>query len=100
MITTSGVDKVNLQMQNIMRTDRNGESYDQRTPSAETLLHVQIYNKFPDANSVLHVHSLHSTVLSQISMQSVTLENYELLKVFPGIDTHDTRISVPIFENN
>jgi len=99
-ITISGVDKGNLQMQDIMRTDRNGESYDQRIPSTETLLHVQIYNRFPDTNAVLHVHSLNSTVLSKISMPNVTLDNYELLKVFPDIDTHDTQIDVPIFENN
>jgi len=99
-ITISDVDKGNFQMQDIMRTDRNGESYDQRIPSTETLLHIQIYNRFPDANAVLHVHSLNSTVLSQISMPHITLENYELLKVFPGIKTHDTQINVPVFENN
>ena len=99
-ITTSGADKGALALDNIMRTDSGGESYDRRLPSAETLLHVQIYKYFPDASAVLHVHSLNATVLSRLERSRVTLSNYELLKALPGIDTHDTSIDIPVFAND
>ena len=99
-ITTSGADKGALALDNIMRTDSGGESYDRRLPSAETLLHVQIYKYFPDANAVLHVHSLNATVISRLEPKCITLSNYELLKALPGIDTHETSIDIPVFAND
>ena len=99
-ITTSGVDKGELLPENIMRTNAGGESYDQRRPSAETLLHVQIYNREPEAGFVLHVHSMNATVLSQVTTGNVLLANYELLKAFRGIDTHDAQIEIPVFTND
>ncbi|HEY5603647.1 MAG TPA: methylthioribulose 1-phosphate dehydratase, partial [Gammaproteobacteria bacterium] len=78
----------------------DGESYDRRAPSAETLLHVQIYKQVPDVKAVLHAHSLNATVISQLSPQRVQLANYELLKAFPGINTHDTQIDIPVFGND
>ena len=99
-ITTLGADKGSLLPENIMRTNAGGESYDQRKPSAETLLHVQIYKQDPEAGFVLHVHSLNATVLSQVTTGNVTLANYELLKAFRSIDTHDTQIEIPVFAND
>ncbi|WP_455207919.1 methylthioribulose 1-phosphate dehydratase [Kaarinaea lacus] len=99
-ITTSGVDKGSLLPENIMRTNAAGESYDQRVPSAETLLHVQLYRQFPDAKVVLHAHSLNATVISQVTQGNVELANYELLKAFRGIDTHATQIEIPVFNND
>jgi methylthioribulose-1-phosphate dehydratase len=32
--------------------------------------------------------------------KKITLKNYELLKAFSGITTHETRLIVPIFANN
>jgi methylthioribulose-1-phosphate dehydratase len=99
-ITVSGADKGYLLPENIMRTNADGESYDRRIPSAETLLHVQIYQQFPHVNAVLHAHSLNATVLSQLAQGHVVLANYELLKAFPGVDTHDTQIEIPVFGND
>jgi len=99
-ITTSGADKGSLQLENIMRTNAGGESYDQRRPSAETLLHVQIYKQDPEAGFVLHVHSLNATVLSQITTGNVTLADYELLKAFRGVNTHETQVEIPVFAND
>lgn len=99
-ITTSGADKGSMLLENIMRTNAEGESYDHRKPSAETQLHVQIYRKIPDVRVVLHVHSLNGTVLSQLYPDHVVLKDYELLKVFRGIDTHATQIDIPVFEND
>ncbi|WP_242010479.1 methylthioribulose 1-phosphate dehydratase [Acetobacter musti] len=70
-------------------------------PSAETFLHCQIYEHFPDAGAVLHGHSVASTVLSMIATDSaIHLEDYEVLKVFEGQTTHKTRLAVPIFAND
>jgi methylthioribulose-1-phosphate dehydratase len=99
-ITTSGADKGSLLLENIMRTNAGGESYDQRRPSAETLLHVQIYKQDPEARYVLHVHSLNATVLSQITTGNVTLADYELLKAFRGVNTHETQVEIPVFAND
>lgn len=99
-ITCSGADKGALALDDIMRTDATGESYDTRIPSAETLLHVQIYRHFPRANAVLHVHSLNATVLSRLQPQGVQLSNYELLKALPGINSHEACIDIPVFGND
>ncbi len=32
-------------------------------------------------------------------MNAITLHDYEFLKVYPGIDTHDVHIDLPIFPN-
>ena len=83
-----------------MVVDDKGNSLDGRRPSAETLLHVQIYRRFPDAGAVLHPHSVNATLLSRLHSGHLTLQDYELLKAFPDIDTHDCKINVPIFAND
>jgi methylthioribulose-1-phosphate dehydratase len=47
-ITVSGRHKGKLSEQVIMQVDVNGVSLDERRPSAETLLHVYIYRRFPE----------------------------------------------------
>jgi methylthioribulose-1-phosphate dehydratase len=39
-------------------------------------------------------------VLSRLCKNKLSLQDYELLKAFPGIDTHDCTIDVPVFEND
>jgi len=99
-ITVSGKHKGHLHHGDIMLIDKHGNSLDGKKPSAETLLHVQLYARFADVNAVLHPHSLNSTLISMQRKKKVVLKNYELLKAFNGITTHETRIIVPVFENN
>ena len=99
-ITVSGRHKGRLCEADIMRVDRNGKSFDERRPSAETLLHVYIYKRYPDARAVLHPHSVNATLLSRLCDESLVLQDYEILKAFPGIDTHLCEVRVPIFEND
>jgi len=99
-ITVSGRHKGRLTVDDIMQVTAEGESIDGRRSSAETLLHVQIYKRFSDARVVLHPHSVNATVLSRISKDSLRLQDYELLKAFPGIDSHECSIEVPIFDND
>lgn len=99
-ITVSGSHKGRLQEDNIMLVDDIGQSLDGRRSSAETALHVQIYNRFPEAGAVLHPHSVNATILSQIAKEQLLLQDYELLKAFPGVETHDCTVVVPIFDND
>ena len=73
---------------------------DGRRPSAETLLHVQVYKRFADVGYVLHPHSVNATLLSRLHSGHLQLEDYEILKAFPGIDTHACKINIPIFAND
>ncbi len=99
-ITVSGRHKGRMTDGDIMRADANGKSLDGQRSSAETALHVQIYNRFPSAMVVLHPHSVNATLLSRLNGEFLVLQDYELLKAFPGIESHDGSITVPIFEND
>ncbi len=98
-ITVSGKHKGHLQHQDIMLIDSEAHSLDGKTPSAETLLHTAIYQRFPEARCVLHPHSLNSVLISRFFKKKVVLEDYELLKAFHGIKTHESRLVIPIFPN-
>jgi methylthioribulose-1-phosphate dehydratase len=99
-ITVSGRHKGKLSLDDIMIVNSEGISLDGRRPSAETLLHTQLYQYFPGAGSVLHPHSVNATLLSRINSDRLEFQDYELLKAFPGVDTHECKVSVPIFEND
>ena len=62
-ITVSGRDKGRLTEADIMVVDLEGNAEDPRLrPSAETLLHTQLYKRFPDVGCVLHTHSKVQTI--------------------------------------
>ena len=48
---------------------------------------------------MLHTHSVANTVLSRRN-NAIRLSGYELLKLLPGIQTHDCAVEVPVFEND
>lgn len=98
-ITVSGRHKGRMSEEDIMRVDAKGRSLDGRRPSAETGLHVQIYNRYPEAGAILHPHSVNATLLSRQAGEYLLLQDYELLKAFPGVETHDCSVTVPIFAN-
>lgn len=102
-ITVSGRDKGRLTKADIMVVDLAGQpvATDHR-PSAETLLHTQLYARFPDLGCVLHTHSRTQTVASRLFARQgqVRLQGYELLKAFAGNHTHETAIEVPVLPNS
>lgn len=100
MLTVSGFHKGELSEQALMRVNNQGQALDDKRPSAETLLHTSLYQQFPEVNAVLHTHSVNATVLSRLQQTQLQFEDYELLKAFNGIDTHESRITIPIFEND
>jgi methylthioribulose-1-phosphate dehydratase len=100
-ITVSGWHKGELTREGIMRADMQGNSLDEgKRPSAETLLHCQLYKRFPEVGAVLHTHSMNATLISRLHSDELVLEDYELLKAFRGVSTHEHRITLPIFAND
>jgi methylthioribulose-1-phosphate dehydratase len=99
-ITVSGRHKGMLGPDDIMIVDAKGNSLMDKKPSAETLLHLQIYDFFPDTKCVLHPHTINATLLSRYKKSHIVLQDYELLKAFPGIDTHECTVVIPLFKND
>jgi methylthioribulose-1-phosphate dehydratase len=99
-ITVSGRHKGYLTPDDIMLVDANGRPLDGKQPSAETLLHTALYRRYPGVNAVLHPHSPGAVLASRLFQDEVVLEDQELLKVLQGIDTHESRVVVPIFPND
>lgn len=99
-ITVSGKHKGELSPGDIMRVDGEGRSLDGKKPSAETLLHTALYRRYPRVQAVLHPHSPAATMVSKLFAHELVLEDYELVKALEGVDTHETRIVVPIFAND
>lgn len=101
-ITVSGSHKGRLSAADVMLVDGQGRALDDRTPSAETALHIGLYRLFPRVNAVLHIHSVPAVALSKYLPDAgqLVLDGYEMLKALPGVTTHETRISVPVFDNS
>src|SRR5690606_12731069 len=95
--------KGRLTEDDIMVVDLDGRAVgSDHRPSAETLLHTQLYRRFPEVGCVLHTHSRAQTVASRLFAGAghVRLEGYELLKAFDGNTTHGAAIEVPVLPNS
>jgi methylthioribulose-1-phosphate dehydratase len=99
-ITTSGKHKGCLQVDDIMLIDADANALDGKKPSAETGLHTALYKRYPSIQAILHPHSINAILVSRLFGDGIILENYELLKAFRGISTHETQITMPIFAND
>ncbi len=102
LLTASGKHKGQLGQDDVLVTDLSGNSLEPgKKPSAETLLHTQLYRCRPEVGAVLHTHSVSATVLSRlIPGDHLPLEGYELQKAFAGVATHESTVLVPIFDND
>lgn len=100
LITASGWHKGELTPDGFLVADLDGKPLDSsRKASYETLLHMQIYRHDAGVGGVLHTHSIANTVLSR-RFSEIRLAGYELLKLLPGINTHDAEVIVPVFAND
>ena len=100
-VTVSGKHKGRLTADDVMRVDSAGASLDGKKPSAETALHLDLYARFPDCGAVLHSHSPEAVGLSRtVDGDAYTLTGHEMLKVLPGITTHDISVALPIVDNS
>ncbi len=102
LLTVSGKHKGQLGVDDILATDLQAQSLEpNKKPSAEALLHTQLYNWQPSIQAVLHTHSVNATVLSRLESGSqIEFTDYELQKAFNGISSHKQPLLVPIFDND
>jgi len=109
-ITVSGKDKGRLRREDVMQVDFSGQAVDddsgagsgRKKPSAETLLHTQLYRRDTSIGAILHTHSLNATLISMSAMgrgNALLLEGLELLKAFAGTESHLVVLRIPIFDN-
>lgn len=102
LLTVSGKHKGLLNAEDILATDLHAKSLEpHKKPSAEALLHTQLYNWRADVQAVLHTHSVNATVLSRlVAAEYIEFNGYELQKAFKGINSHEQPLLVPVFEND
>lgn len=101
-VTISGRHKGRLTVNDIMRVDAEGRGLTPGKPSAETGLHLSLYRMFPDVGAVLHGHSPEAVGLSRAAQDhdGWLFRGHEMLKVFPGISTHEAEVRLPIVPNS
>ncbi len=98
-ITRSGVDKTHLLPEDVLRVHVHEAVPNEA--SAETPLHVARYRADRRIGAIMHVHSVAATVLSRAAGTSseISLAGYEMQKAFAGVWTHESKLSIPVFEN-
>jgi methylthioribulose-1-phosphate dehydratase len=101
-ITVSGSHKGRLSAADLMLVDLAGRALEDRAPSAEAPLHTALYQRYPDIDAVLHIHSVAAVALTRYlpDTPELALDGYEMLKALPGIRTHEARVVIPILENS
>jgi methylthioribulose-1-phosphate dehydratase len=100
-ITVSGRHKGFLTRDDIMAMDLSGRLLEDKRPSAETLLHLELYRRYARTNVVLHTHSVGATVLSRLVGEGgLEFDGYEVLKAFRGVTSHENRLTLPVFAND
>jgi methylthioribulose-1-phosphate dehydratase len=102
VITSSGADKGALAPESFVEVDEAGRVVEGRgRPSAETEVHLTVV-RTRGAQSVLHTHSVWSTLLSEAYAEEggLWIENYEMLKGLSGVLTHEHREWLPVIENS
>ncbi|KJO44964.1 methylthioribulose 1-phosphate dehydratase [Klebsiella aerogenes] len=101
-LSESGRDKGSLTCDDFLQVDiLNNNAPSGRKPSAETGLPTLVYRLFPEANVVLHVHTVHATVLSRLETgNTLQLQGYEMQKTLSGQHSHLDSVAVAIFDND
>jgi methylthioribulose-1-phosphate dehydratase len=100
-ITVSGRHKGDLDESGIMALDLDGNILSEGCrPSAETGLHLMLYRRDPSVGAVLHTHSVNATVMSRLAGDTLLLSGYEVLKAWPGVETHEATVRIPVFAND
>ncbi len=101
-LSESGRDKGSLTTEDFLQVEiASNKAPSGRKPSAETGLHTLVYRLFPEANVVLHVHTVNATVLSRIEKSAtLALQGYEMQKTLTGQHSHLDTVPVAIFDND
>lgn len=100
-VTASGKHKGELTPSDLLLVDFLGNPINTPLkPSAETLVHTQLYALSEQIGAVLHTHSVASTVLSRLTPGSdFYLHGYEMQKSLTGNTTHEETVRICIFDN-
>ncbi|MDQ2097826.1 MAG: methylthioribulose 1-phosphate dehydratase [Tychonema bourrellyi B0820] len=102
-ITASGRQKGNLTETDFIRINLDGTIVEQphpdSRPSAETSIHLAVYNSFPEAQACYHVHSVEANLVSRLAAgDAVSLPAIEMLKGL-GVWEENPQVSIPLFTN-
>ncbi len=102
-ITASGRPKGQLTQADFIRMNLDGGIVEQQSPdsrpSAETSIHLAVYNCFPDAKACYHVHSIEANLVSRlVAGDAVPLPAIEMLKGL-GVWEENPQVSMPLFPN-
>ena len=100
-ITRSGAHKGELTLADILEYGDGQVFSGEGAASAETALHLEIVAA-RGAGSILHTHSVWSTLLSHRYAEDggLAIHGYEMLKGLAGVTTHEHREWLPILEND
>lgn len=102
LVTASGRDKRKRTPEDFVHVDAAGRLIGEQTgkPSAETLLHVEVFNR-TDATCSLHVHTVDNNVISELHAATgeVVFTGQEIIKAL-GFWDEDAVVRVPIIENH
>lgn len=101
LVTASGKDKRKRTDEDFLLVDEFGRPVGEThlKPSAETLLHVEIYRR-TNAGCSLHVHTIDNNVISEVygDRGEVSFQGQELIKAFDKWE-EDAVLRVPIVRN-
>ena len=102
LVTASGRDKRKRTDEDFVLVDATGQLIGEQTgkPSAETLLHVEIFNN-TNATCSLHVHTVDNNVISELyaAQGHVTFTGQEIIKAL-GYWEETASVRIPIIENH
>jgi methylthioribulose-1-phosphate dehydratase len=102
-ITASGRPKGQLSDRDFIRMNIDGTIVEQPVsdsrPSAETSIHIAVYNSFPEAKACYHVHSIEANLVSRLTAgDAVPLPAIEMLKGL-GVWEENPQVAMPLFPN-
>jgi methylthioribulose-1-phosphate dehydratase len=101
LVTASGKDKRKRTNEDFLLVDLNGQPAEEThlKPSAETLLHVEVYNR-TNAGCCLHVHTVDNNVISDLfyAKGEIVFQKQEIIKAF-GLWEEDAAYTIPIIYN-
>lgn len=100
-VTSSGKDKSVHGPEDYLIVDQNGQPLEPTAlkPSAETLIHCEIY-KATGCGAVFHVHTVFNNLVSELYAEKghIPVQGVELIKAF-NIWEENARIEIPILPN-
>ncbi|REE88613.1 methylthioribulose-1-phosphate dehydratase [Paenibacillus taihuensis] len=100
-ITASGKDKSLSTPEDFLFVDQTGKPCEttRLKPSAETLIHCEIYRQ-TGAGAIFHIHSVFNSIVSELfwERKSIPVDGVELIKAF-NIWDEEAHIDIPIVSN-